>query len=170
MNLAEFTDRQAALMDVLAWAVLGTVAGYVGHRLPTAWLRRDRGPLGLRRFERGGGWYQHRLRIKRWKDRLPEAGGLFRGGVSKRSLLTPDRDGLEAFAMATRRAEIVHWALIAVAPLFVLWNPWWLAGVMVLYALGANGPCLLVQRYNRARVQTALDRARWPTGPDGRAG
>jgi glycosyl-4,4'-diaponeurosporenoate acyltransferase len=43
-------------------------------------------------------------------------------------------------------------------PLFFLWNPpsiWW---VMAAYALAANGPCLIAQRYNRIRLQGALKR------------
>ena len=158
MNLFDLSDGVAVAVDVVAWAVLGTLAGYVGHRLPPEWLARDRGPLRLAPFEARGTWYARRLRIKRWKDRLPEAGGLFRGGTSKRRLVTTDPVGLAAFAAETRRAEWVHWALLAATPAFVLWNPPALAAVMVAYGLVANVPCLLVQRYNRARITATLTR------------
>jgi glycosyl-4,4'-diaponeurosporenoate acyltransferase len=39
-----------------------------------------------------------------------------------------------------------------------LWNPWWLGLAMVGYALAANLPCLLTQRYNRARLMRMLAR------------
>jgi glycosyl-4,4'-diaponeurosporenoate acyltransferase len=61
--------------------------------------------------------------IRRWKDRLPEAGALFAGGVSKRRVPRLTTDGLQRFAAETRRAEYGHVACAAAAPLFVLWNP-----------------------------------------------
>ena len=44
------------------------------------------------------------------------------------------------------------------APVFFLWNPWWADLVMVAYALAANLPCILAQRYNRLRFQRLLAR------------
>ena len=32
----------------------------------------------------------------------------------------------------------------------------WLGALMVVYALVANVPCLLIQRYNRARLERVL--------------
>ncbi|MGH9025724.1 MAG: hypothetical protein ACRDWD_06345 [Acidimicrobiia bacterium] len=145
-----------AAIDVVAWAVISTSAGYLAHRLPVRWLARDRIPFRLLPFERDGRWYEQRLRIKRWKDRLPEAGGLFRGGFSKRAVGARDPAHLARFAVETRRAELTHWLILAAAPFFFLWNPWWLGVVMVAYALVANLPCMVIQRYNRARLQRAL--------------
>ena len=34
----------------------------------------------------------------------------------------------------------------------LLWNPWFLGLLMLAYAVIANLPCLIVQRYNRARL------------------
>ena len=39
---------------------------------------------------------------------------------------------------------------------FFLWNPCWADLVMVAYALAANLPCILAQRYNRSRFQRLL--------------
>jgi glycosyl-4,4'-diaponeurosporenoate acyltransferase len=41
-------------------------------------------------------------------------------------------------------------------PLFFLWNPPWACLVMTTYALAANLPCILAQRYNRIAVNRAL--------------
>jgi hypothetical protein len=49
---------------------------------------------------------------------------------------------------------------IASAPVFFLWNPWWGDLIIVLYALVANLPCILVQRYNRFRLQKLRVRER----------
>jgi glycosyl-4,4'-diaponeurosporenoate acyltransferase len=65
---------------------------------------------------------------------------------------------LAAFEAETRRAEYVHWA--ALGPLAVMpwWNPPWLMVGMAVYAAIANGPCIVVQRYNRGRTEAILQR------------
>jgi glycosyl-4,4'-diaponeurosporenoate acyltransferase len=144
-----------AVGDAALWALWSTVCGYAGHRLSTATLARD-GPLRLRPVERDGRVYERVLRIKAWKDALPEAGSLFRGGFSKRRLTRHDRAYLERFRLETRRAELTHWAILLLAPVFFAWNPWWLAIAMLGYGLVANVPCILVQRYNRSRLERLL--------------
>jgi glycosyl-4,4'-diaponeurosporenoate acyltransferase len=135
--------------DVVAWTVIGIVVGYTMHRWPTGRLERDGPVTRIRPFEQEGRLYV-RLGIRRWKDRLPEAGALFRGGVSKRSTGGPE--AFDRFVVETRRAELTHWWVLAAAPLFALWNPWPLTAVMVAYAIVANVPCIAIQRYNRARL------------------
>jgi glycosyl-4,4'-diaponeurosporenoate acyltransferase len=142
-----------ALLDAACWAVWSTICGYLAHRLPPSLLARPPRPAPGRveRFETG-------LRIKAWKDSLPEAGSLFRGGFSKRHLQAHDRSYLQRFAIETRRAELAHWAILALGPFFFAWNPWWLGLAMLAYALVANVPCIAVQRYNRARFGALLAR------------
>lgn len=149
---------QAAILDVVAWAVLGVVIGYVAHRIPTGWLEVDRGPTHLLRAEQGGRLHERYLAIGAWQRRLPDAGTVFAGGRSKRSLASRRPGDLERLAAETRRAELTHWALLAATPAFALWNPWWLTVAMAAYALVANLPCLLAQRYNRARLERILAR------------
>ena len=144
-----------AIAGAATWGVWSTVCGYVAHRLPAQWLQRDSWLLRLHRTERSGRHYDRVLRIKRWKDLLPEAGGLFRGGFAKRRI-RHDRAYLEQFLVETRRAELAHWPILALGPTFYAWMPWWLASAMLGYALAANVPCILVQRYNRARLERAL--------------
>ena len=152
-----------AVIDAGVWAAWSALCGYFAHRLPARRLARDRWLLRLgdpparvvRRYER-------RLRIKRWKRLLPEAGDLFAGGFSKRTVRQRDRAYFERFVVETRRAELTHWLVAAIGPLFFLWNPWWLATVMLGYAVVANVPCLLAQRYNRARLLRLLGRISTP--------
>ena len=145
-----------ALLDIALWGAVSTTAGYVGHRWPAQRLARDGRLTRLRRFETRGRVYERSLHIKRWKDRLPEAGALFTGGFAKRDLRRRDPAHLRRFVLETRRAELVHWAILAAGPLFGIWNPPWLAAAMVLYGLAANLPCIVIQRYNRARLSALL--------------
>jgi glycosyl-4,4'-diaponeurosporenoate acyltransferase len=146
----------ALAMNVLLWAAWSVAIGYSGHRRAVESFAIDRWWSRLCGFEDGGGWYDRVLHIKRWKDWLPELGGLFRNGFAKRAVRR-DRAYLERFVCETRRAEWVHWMVFLLFPVFALWNPPWAGMVMLLYATAANVPCILVQRYNRARLLRVLE-------------
>jgi glycosyl-4,4'-diaponeurosporenoate acyltransferase len=145
-------------VDVVAWGAFHTLTGLAAHRLSDARLTRDGWLLRQRRFEDGGRWYRRRLRIHRWKDRLPEAGDLFAGGMSKRRLPAYDVAGLTRFARETRRAELGHWWAMFCGPVFVLWNPPLAAGLLIAYGVVVNLPFILIQRYNRFRIDALLRR------------
>ncbi len=149
----------AALVSASAWAVIGVATGFAMHRTPMARLTHD----GL--LPRTARWetrrfYRSRLLIHRWKDLLPEAGAFFRGGFAKRHITDRSPAHLSRWAAETRRAEYTHWLNIAAAPFFLLWCPPWLGVVMILFALAAHLPFVAVQRYNRLRLDAALERSR----------
>jgi glycosyl-4,4'-diaponeurosporenoate acyltransferase len=146
------------VVDVAAWGVFHSATGYAAHRLDDSRLTRDGWLLRPRPFETGGRWYRQRLQVHRWKGRLPEAGDLFRGGVSKRHLPAFDPAGLQLFVRETRRAELAHWWAMSCGLLFVLWNPPLAAGLLVGYGVVVNLPFIAIQRYNRFRVQALVER------------
>lgn len=173
--MATTNDVILAIAGGVTWGVWSSVCGFAAHRLPRERLERDVWILRLHAVEAGGRGYERVLHIKRWKDRLPEAGALFRGGFSKRRVERHGRAYLAEFAVATRRAELAHWGIVALAPTFFAWMPlfgmpWWLATAMFGYGLVANVPCILVQRYNRARLQRVLRPTRGPDSVPSRDG
>lgn len=112
---------------------------------------RDVGALTrLRRWE-SRRRYEHWLGVRRWKDRLPEAGTWF-GGVSKRHLPSVQEGGRARFVAESLRAERVHFALIAVIPLTMAWSRGWWVVINVAFGLVVNMPCIIVARYNRIRL------------------
>ena len=145
------------VIDVAAWGCVHAGTGYIAHRIPATRLGHDTWLTRERRVERGGRVYE-RLRIRSWKGRLPEAGDVFEGGVSKRHLGGRDDSRLHAFVVETRRAEVGHWMAAAAAPVFIVWNTLPVAVVMVVYGVGVNAPFIAIQRYNRMRVERVLDR------------
>jgi glycosyl-4,4'-diaponeurosporenoate acyltransferase len=146
------------LADVVAWGFFHAATGYAAHRVGPHRLGRDGWLLRPRGFEAGGRWYRRWLRIHRWKDRVPEAGALFAGGISKRQLPSYDVAGLELFVRETRRAELAHWWAMACGPVFLLWNPPLASALLVGYGVVANLPFIMIQRYNRARGRALLAR------------
>ena len=148
-------------VDVLAWGVFHSATGYAAHRLDDERLLEDGWLLRPRRFETAGRWYRQRLLVHRWKDRVPEAGDLFAGGTSKRHLPASDLAGLQLFARETRRAELAHWWAMCCGPVFVLWNPPLAAGLLVGYGVVVNLPFIVIQRYNRFRIEALVERRAW---------
>jgi glycosyl-4,4'-diaponeurosporenoate acyltransferase len=144
-------------LDVGVWGAWSALVGWWAHRRSLDAFETDSWLYSTRRLERGA--FYDALRIRRWKDRLPEAGNVFAGGFSKRTLRTRDPAALTRFVAETRRAEWAHWVIMLATPVFLLWSWPWVELVMVAYALIANLPCILVQRYNRIRLHALLSRS-----------
>lgn len=153
---SQMTVSQLVGVNVLAWLVIHLGVAWAGTRLPIRlfsprqWLYRARG------WEQGGRVYARRLGVRRWKDRLPDGAALFAGGFRKAGLESASAEYLRRFERETCRGEAVHWAVLASSGFFFLWNPWWAGLLMVAYAGVANLPCILVQRYNRVRLDRVI--------------
>lgn len=143
------------LANVAAWAVAHAATGYVAHRLPEAWCRRDNQLTRIRRPDRTES--RCRLfRVSSWKNSMPEAGAFFAGGVSKKHLPGTSTAALVHFAALTRRAELGHWMALFAGPVFALWNPLHVTIWMVVYGAAVNAPFIAIQRYNRVRLARIL--------------
>jgi glycosyl-4,4'-diaponeurosporenoate acyltransferase len=136
-----------AVLNVTLWPVLQLGWAWAFTRMPAEWFQAPRPCV----WEKGGGVYERWFHVRRWKDRLPDGAAWF-GGAGKKNLPGRNPAALTAFARETWRGELCHWVVIAMTPLFFLWNPLWADIVMVVYAMAANLPCVIAQRYNRARI------------------
>lgn len=133
----------------IAWVITLNVAGWLAIQLGFAWAFTKMtatwfNPGNVFCWEHTVRFYERVFRIKDWKDRLPDRARWFGGGFEKGALASRNRDCFQRFIRETRRGELCHWAAIASAPVFVLWNPWW------------GDTIILAQRYNRARFQKLL--------------
>ena len=135
-------------LNVAGWLCLQLGLAWLFLRLPTAWFDwpQVRKPRQSRRV------YERILLVKRWKGWLPDGARWVSHGFSQRALTGRGPEYWRRFVCETRRGEICHWLAIACVPLFGLWNPGWGVLVNAAYALLANLPCILAQRYNRARL------------------
>lgn len=151
-------------LNVLGWPIIQLGLAWGWTRLPAHHLH----PPAARPFEDRGRFYQRVFGIRRWKDRLPDGASWLSGGFAKARLVQHNAAYLERFIRETWRGELCHWCALAFVPLFLLWNPWWGDLIIVTYAIAANLPCILVQRYNRARMQACLTNRDAPAKPASR--
>lgn len=143
------------------WLLASVLVGLLANQLPERWLGsaspRATLPVPVARLA-GSARQAGPFRIRNWKRWIPDAGGALPGGVRKASLVQRDPAALRRLLRETRRAELVHWLLWPAALLTALWLP--PAAVMVNLAFASlfNLPCVLLQRYNRGRLQRCLMR------------
>lgn len=153
MNLP-FSLPLTIVSYAVVWVILHFGCGFIAHALPERLFHPESGlgrVLRTRAWEHAGRFYRG-LGIRRWKELLPEAGALFRGGFDKRHLTSADPALLDRFLSETNRAEFSHWLTLLSGASFFLWNPWWVGLFMMGYASVTNLPFIAIQRYNRPRL------------------
>ncbi|MGA2974196.1 MAG: glycosyl-4,4'-diaponeurosporenoate acyltransferase [Spirochaetia bacterium] len=152
MTTAQFPVGWNILLNAGAWFVIHVGASFFTSRLPldsfdtAGWLYRTRS------WELGGRLYERVFFIRGWKWMLPDGAAAFRSGFRKRHMTGRSPEYCRTFARETCRAELSHWLVFMLVPLFFLWDPWWVAWPMVPYAVAVNAPCIMAQRYNRPRL------------------
>lgn len=156
--LIALPDGWAIVVGSVMWAVLSVAIGYSMHRTPVARFDHDNAITRLRSFELDGRFYERVTRIRRWKRYLPEGGDFYEGGFNKKHLRARDDRHLLRFVAETRRAEMTHWLVMWCGPVFWVWSTVWLGWIMIGFGVVANLPCIIAQRYNRARLLRVLER------------
>lgn len=163
-----FTSRESFLKDFLPKplylflrfaSIVGTVgisAFFIGEKLPRSMFDPDRFPFRSFEWEKDGHIYE-KIRVQKWKTRVPDMSKSIRRTFSKQGNLMRDPQHLRRLVQETCSAELVHWALIALSPVFpiLMEEAGWMA--MVIYILG-NLAFVIIQRYNRPRVQQIIQR------------
>ncbi len=101
-------------------------------------------------WENNGFFYSKWLKIKLWKDFLPQY--VSNGGFSKKSLDSLSLEYVDQFILETCRGEWAHRKCMIVSILLLLINR-----VLVGFAFGSmvvfiNLPFVCIQRYNRIRL------------------
>ena len=144
---------------VAVWVFWSVLIGVLANCLPDSVLQPN-GPLQRRQGPLPPGWRLDgsRLGIRIWKRWIPDAGNALPGGVRKASLVRRDPSALERLVLETRRAELVHWALWPAWIPTALWLPPLGVLINLIFATLFNLPCLLLQRFNRQRLERSLRR------------
>ncbi|HVT99479.1 MAG TPA: hypothetical protein VHE33_18410 [Acidobacteriaceae bacterium] len=141
--------------NLLGWPAIHLSISSLFFRLPSQGFDKDCWLTTARRWELDGRLYRNGFGIRRWKAFLPD-GAPWLGGFPKKHLHSHDPAYLNRFLLETRRAELAHWSMLCCLPVFFLWNPPWACWVMTAYALAANLPCIVAQRYNRLVLRRLL--------------
>lgn len=144
------------IINILLWLAIHLTIAYIATILPSGLINVESPIYREWNWEKGGMIYEKYFRIRMWKELLPDGSALFKKGFRKKRMVTVSREYIEKFIIEVCRAEMAHWIVILCSPVFFIWNPLWAGIVMILYAIAANMPCILAQRYNRIRLRRLL--------------
>lgn len=144
------------LAIILLWTAIQLIVPLFCLQISDKCLSASSGIFKTFEWEKDGEFYNKVFKIKKWKHLLPDGGAATKNGFKKRHIDATSKENLCEFNTESCRAELVHWILIFpfwvigfIAPPFVI-------PVMLLYALVANLPCIIAQRYNRPRISKLL--------------
>lgn len=143
--------RWVLALNILGPPLVQLACAYLFLRLPDRWFAARPGTR-----EREIWLWEKCFHVNSWKQRLPDGAAWLNGGFAKSKLASHRSTYLRRYLIETRRGEACHWAAMAIFCTFFAWNPPWADLVIGLYALLANFPCIIVQRYNRARINRSL--------------
>lgn len=160
MQLIELSIGWTIVVDFVAWALFHLSISLFTLYLPDPYFQKNTFLYRTRKWEKEGQFWQRHFNIKKWAKLIPDGTRLLGAGFYKKKLQQKKANYLETFILETKRAEFTHWLSILPSFLFFLWNPVWAGWIMVVYALVFNIPIIVVQRYNRPRLERVLNRKR----------
>ena len=147
------------LRFVATVAVVGIFAHVFGEALPRQRFRWDRFPWRSFSWEQDGRIYS-KLKIERWKDRLPDKSKVVKSTVRKAVGADRSAEHLLQLIAETCVAEFIHWLLLLVSPVLVLTMKTPLRlWATILYG-ASNIPFIMIQRYNRPRLAWLYEKTR----------
>ena len=137
--------------------VIGSMAFFFGQLLPRSSFDYTRFPFVSYAWEDGGKIYT-KVKIPRWKDKLPDMSQYVKSAFRKKITVFRNVDYLETLVLETCVAEFVHFILILISPIFLLYmdspGNWIWMGIDIL----GNLPFILIQRYNRPRLLLLMEK------------
>lgn len=157
MRVIVLPDQEAFIVDVIAWMIIHLSIGFWSSRIPIAWFNPQNILYRTYRWEKGGKIYQSILHVRSWKCYAPDGGSLYPDTFSMRRLPNYDVEYLERWLKESCRSELCHWLMILPGFLFFFWNSVFLGWFMVFYAVVNNIFPIVIQRFNRPRMQRVLN-------------
>ena len=108
---------------------------------------------GDSRFD--GKVYQKLFKVKYWKDYIPSISAFDKKNLS-RDITT---EYIEQYLLESIRAELCHDIIILFDIIFIILTPHSMNAKIITWAVIANLPCIIIQRYNRPRFEALAKRS-----------
>lgn len=142
------------LCCALYLAVTGIAAFLLGRLLPKQWFRGDAFPYRCSPKEQK---LFRALRVKEWQSRVPDMSRILPGLMPAKKLAAETFSDLPRMIQETCVAELIH-TLLSVTGFacLAIWPGLGGIAVTVVYILLGNLPFIIIQRYNRPRLERLL--------------
>jgi len=156
MQIILLSEIETIIVDIFAWVCFHLGIGYWSTKWsidqfdPKKWL------YATRKWEQGGKIYDKIFHVRAWKKFIPSGASLYKNAFRVKNLASSDIEYLTRWLKESCRSELCHWIMMLPGGLFFLWNSvetgWW----MVVYAVANNLVPIIMQRYNRPRMERLL--------------
>ncbi|MBQ1229678.1 MAG: hypothetical protein IIX80_01465 [Clostridia bacterium] len=147
----------AFLKSCIYVLAIGIASHFVGEALPRRWFCWDAFPYRAWKWEKEGKIYD-RLRIRAWKDHLPDMSRVMKDMIPKRVGTCPTSERIYILIRETCVAECIH-ALLCICSIVIYF--FWRNGIGIFLAVLSvlcNLPFILIQRYNRPALVALAER------------
>lgn len=134
------------------WSVTQLSLSHLFTKVPRSFFSTHHQWFQTFSFEKEGELWNRLFLINRWKRYIPEGEWLNKNVYNKHVLKPLTQESVYKMNIEMRRAELVHWLSILPVIVFVK-APKCIKTINILYALLANVPIILTQRYNRPRLE-----------------
>ena len=157
MRLIELPSLWTLALCFAIWPILQVSTALFCLFLPDRFYRPGSFLFRLHRWENGGRIYERLFHVRRWKHLLPDGASAWKKrGYQKKHIKNFSPVNLRRFWIESARGELTHWLAILPFWIFGFFVPPAVVALMLLYALAVNMPCIIVQRYNRPRIERIL--------------
>ena len=135
-------------------AGLGVLSFFLGRLLPKRWLHPDKFPFRTYAWEEK---LWKALQIRKWQAKVPDMSRIFTNIMPAKKLKRQTLSDLPRMIQETCVAEWTH-GILSIAGLAMLWFWPGIGGICMtaVYILLGNLPFIVVQRFNRPRLQKLL--------------
>ncbi len=146
------------LISIVVVIVIDAILAFVIRRLPNKWFHFKKRLFKIRKWEKK---FYEKLKIKKWKDLIPELGQFT--NFSKSKVTDPtNNEYVERFLLEICYGEVIHYTSILFGFLIIfLFNlKWcWCIGIPIAIANGIiNMLSLMILRYNRPKLMILHER------------
>lgn len=137
--------------------IIGIAAFFIGESIPRSWYDYRRFPFKCYPWERNGQIYE-KLGVRWLKAHSIDMSRIMPKTFPKQNTMTRDKAHLERLVREMCNAELVHWVLALLSPVFwLLIEGWYGVAISIGYALSNLGD-VIIQRYNRPRIVMIIKR------------
>lgn len=146
-------------LSILSVVLIDGLLALIIHHLPSKWFNYQFKRFHIFKFERR---FYDKIKIKKWKDHIPELGGL--ADFRKNKVSDPtNNEYVEKFLTECCYGEVIHFMSIFLGFLVILYWPrgWYIIGLHVGIANGIiNLLSFMILRYNRPKLMVLHERNR----------
>lgn len=137
--------------------IIGIPAFFIGESLPRSMYDPNRFPFRIHAWEADGRVYE-KLGVRWRKGHAIDMSRFMKRSFAKQHNLSRDTEHLRHMIQEMCNAELVHWTLSLLSPVFALLIDGWYGVVITIGYAYFNLSDVMIQRYNRPRIQMILER------------